>query len=653
LTVGVTNLPLNATVTAANNSGTVMVTASAQCNAQLGTFPVRLIVTNTAGISVSTDFNLTIATNPSPTLGTYPNTAVTAGLSTLAIPSALPSDANNNLSTVTVGPSLPGGGTLSVNRTTGIVTISTVGTTQAGTHRITVQATDSCGNSGFSGFDLTVVHTPPQISRNANSLWTTQGGTSPAPVNVATVSDQQDLPGALTVTASAPAGITVLTMNSNGVITATATAACGVAPVSYTATLTVRDSDSMIASAPLPVIVDPNPPPTLGNYNNTGVTVGGSVTVVPNAPPSDPNNAVTLSVNPVALPGGGLLSVNQANGRVTVNTAPNTALGVYLVKVTVKDACGAVVTRGFNLTVRSATCVTEQKLIFAADTDNHRIQRFDGASWKEFGAFGSGLGQFNSPEAVVASGDGRKIYVADTGNRRIQWSQDGGATWAVFATSIVPQGLALDRDGNLYASDAQDNRVIRYPGGVPGTPVTLATGGSGAGRVSNPNGLAIDCRMNLYIADAGNNRILVIATADAAVIANTGTVVAGPGAGINPAQVMAPQGVAVDNAGKLYVADTGNDRVLLIASAPAPGAATVLCTLGPQPGQVRDAEGVTIAAFTSGPLAGVSSLVVSDTTNNRIQGTRLPAGSWALLPPPAGGGPGSGTGQFKLPSKIR
>jgi DNA-binding beta-propeller fold protein YncE len=254
---------------------------------------------------------------------------------------------------------------------------------------------------------------------------------------------------------------------------------------------------------------------------------------------------------------------------------------------------------------------------------------------------------------VVASPDGRRIYVADTGNRRIQWSQDGGSTWAVFASSIAPQGLALDRDGNLCASDALDSRVIRYPSGVPGTPFTLATAGSGAGRVSNPNGLAIDCRMNLYIADTGNNRILVIVTADATPFANTGAVVAASGAGTNPAQVTAPQGIAVDNSGKLYVADTGNDRVLLIASAPAAGAGTALCTLGPQPGQVRDPEGVTIAAFISGSLAGAPSIVVSDTNNNRIQGSLLSAAAWMLLPPPGGGGPGAGTGQFSLPSKLR
>jgi sugar lactone lactonase YvrE len=172
----------------------------------------------------------------------------------------------------------------------------------------------------------------------------------------------------------------------------------------------------------------------------------------------------------------------------------------------------------------------------------------------------------------------------------------------------------------------------------------LAASGSGAGQVRNPNGLAIDCRMNLHVADTGNNRILTIVTADSTMIPNTGTVLAGSGAGLNPAQVTAPQGVAVDSAGRLYIADTGNNRVLTMASAPAPGAASTLCTLGGALGQVRGPEGVTITAFTSGPLAGVPSVVVSDTTNNRIQARSLLPGPWMLL-----GGPA----QLKLPSKVR
>ncbi|MGH9579928.1 MAG: hypothetical protein ACRD2R_02960, partial [Terriglobales bacterium] len=109
--------------------------------------------------------------------------------------------------------------------------------------------------------------------------------------------------------------------------------------------------------------------------------------------------------------------------------------------------------------------------------------------------------------------------------------------------------------------------------------------------------------------------------------------------------------VAVDNAGKLYVADTGNSRVLMISSAPAAGAATVLCQLGSALAEVRGPEGVTIATLAAGPLAGASSIIVSDTINNRIQASGLPAaaGSWMLL----GSGPATGTGWFRLPSKLR
>jgi hypothetical protein len=531
-----------------------------------------------------------------------------------------------------------------------------------GVHQIQVRAVDSCGTPATKTFFLTVNNSGPQINTNGNPVRTTAGGVSTAPVTVGTVSDPQDAPGLLTISPSYPvgfpSGLTVSPTNSNGTITATATAACTVAPGNHTATLTVRDTSNATASATITVIVEPHLPPTLGTYLDSSVTVGGLFDIVPTVPPSDPNNpnsAVTLTVNPGPLPGGGMVTVtNQTTGRLRATTFATTQLATYQVIVTATDACGIQASRSFKLTVRSANCILEQGVLFAADTGNNRVQRFFGA-WSVIaaGTPGSGLGQVLRPEAAVASPDGRKFYVADTGNRRIQWSQDSGGTWAVFASSIVPQGLVLDRDGNLYVADAQDNLVLRYPGGVPGTPIVLAGSGSGAGRVRNPNGLAIDCRMNLYIADTGNNRILVIANADSVGFPNLGTVLAGSGAGLNPAQVTAPQGVAVDNSGRLFIADTGNDRVLMIAGAPSPGPATVLCSVGGALGQVRGPEGVTIATLTNGPLAGVESIIVSDTTNHRIQGRILSAGPWMLIPPPVGGGPGAGTGQFNLPSKIR
>jgi sugar lactone lactonase YvrE len=632
-----------------NINGSVSVEASADCTASLGTRPITLQVTNSAGISTSTTFNITVSTNQPPTLGNYNNATVIAGQMIEVPSSAPPSDPNRNLRSITasiVAPTfVPGSATFEVDQTSGLVRIITSGTLAQVTHRVRVEAIDSCDASGTRDFFLTVINSPPQVALSGNSVRTTQGAASPfAPITIATVSDQQEAAGNLEVSADAP-GITFFLSNKGGTIAASAIATCAVTPDTYTATLTVKDRERATATATFPVIVDQNPPPTLGTYFDAAVTVGGSVTIVPTVPPSDPNNAVSFSASPQTFSNGKVQVIAYANGRVRVDTQPDATPSIYQIFVTARDACDAQTTKSFKLTVRSATCPIEQSVVFAADTGNHRIQRFNGNNWNVIGpgTQGSGLGQFTSPEAVVASLDGRKIYIADTGNLRIQWSQDGGATWAVFASGLIPQGLVLDRDGHLYAADARDNLVLRYTGGVPGTAVVLARSGSGAGQVRNPNGLAIDCRMNLYVADTGNNRILVIATADSTMIAGTGTVVANSGTGLNPAQVTAPQGVAVDHTGKLYIADTGNNRVLTMTSAPTPGAATALCTLGPALGQVRSPEGVTIAAFTAGPFVGGLSLLVSDTANNRIQGRVLPAGSWMLV----------GTGQFRLPSKIR
>lgn len=630
------------------NNGIVSATAAAQC-ISAGTRPITLEVTNSAGCTATTTLDVDVTPNPAPTLGDYGDVSVVAGQEVVVSPSTPPADANGNLADITVETNPPLSATLSPDLATGVIVISTTGATQPGMYSMWVRVWDGCGRTVSRIFDLTVTNSPPQITPTGNSVRTTQGGVLGVEVAVATVSDLQDAADTLDdVEATAPAGLTVPVTNSGGTVLASAAATCAVAPDTYEADLTVTDSSQASASTSFPVIVDPNLPPTLGTYFDSAVTVGGSVVNVPNALPSDPNNPavpVALSVNPQALPGGGQL-VAQANGRVTIHAPSGTALATYKVFVTGQDACGAQTTRSFSLRVRSATCVAEQSVVFAADTGNHRIQRYNGVTWTVIGTGvqGSGLGQFSGPEAVVGSPNGQRIYVADTGNSRIQWSQNGGGTWAVFASGLIPQGLVLDRDGNLFVSDARDSLVLRYAAGLPGSPIVLASSGSGAGQVRNPNGLAIDCRMNLHVADTGNNRILTIVTADVTMVRDTGTVLAGPGAGLNPPQVTAPQGVAVDSSGRLYIADTGNNRVLTMASAPAPGPASTLCSLGGGPGQVRAPEGVTITVFTSGPLSGVPSVVVSDTTNNRIQARTLAPGAWVLL-----GGPP----QLNQPSKVR
>ena len=71
-------------------------------------------------------------------------------------------DDNDNIVSVDVVPvGLPGGGSLSVNGLTGVVSVNTAMTTQLGDYPVTVTVTDACGASAAQGFTLTVIGVPP------------------------------------------------------------------------------------------------------------------------------------------------------------------------------------------------------------------------------------------------------------------------------------------------------------------------------------------------------------------------------------------------------------------------------------------------------------------------------------------------------------
>ena len=362
---------------------------------------------------------------------------------------------------------------------------------------------------------------------------------------------------------------------------------------------------------------------------------------------------------------------------VTIDAVPPSgsvfAIGTTTVNVTATDAAGNMATCSFTVTVQGV----EQERVYVADTLNDRVQVFEPTGgdsrflpnlvgpWHlvpgTTGTAGSSNGQFRRPEAITANADGSRIYVADTGNNRIQYTTNSGGTWQNFATIgstanqvRAPQGLALDLDGNLYVADTGNNRILFFAGGEPGTGVVIATAGSTLGKVNNPRGVAVDADRNLYVADTGNNRIQLFTTASTT---PTPVLFASTGSGLNPGQVRAPEGVAVDDEGSLYVADTGNNRVIAfmnVVTVPGP-TATLLLNVGSTFGKVRLPEGVVVAKGTV--LGGAdtdSALIVADTANNRIQGSLTPLDplSYQLVEPPFGG-LGSGIGYFRSPSKIR
>lgn len=314
-------------------------------------------------------------------------------------------------------------------------------------------------------------------------------------------------------------------------------------------------------------------------------------------------------------------------------------------------------------------CTNPGRLLLVADSVNNRIQAFDGLDWTApLMTLGSAVGQVRAPKSVTQTSDGQVIYVADTGNNRIQKTLNGGCSWDVVALTGVlpatlrsPGGIAVKpNDPNLvYLSDTLASRILVSTNGGS-TWMVLASAGSGPNQVRLPEGLVVDCSGNLYIADTGNNRIVLYRAVAPDAPAVGGIVIAGVGSGLN--QVRAPKAVTVDAfSGDVYVADTGNNRITRFPGpclGPVSSAtASVVCRSGSALGQVHSPGGVTIAQFGEKVVSGNSQLVIGDTLNHRIQHSDgLPATSFTLVngtPVTQTGGIGSGVGQFRSSANVR
>ena len=197
--------------------------------------------------------------------------------------------------------------------------------------------------------------------------------------------------------------------------------------------------------------------------------------------------------------------------------------------------------------------------------------------------------------------------------------RDGAGAQARFAD---PYALAVDAHGVAYIADAGDNNRIRrvYPDGRVDTLAGIGEGwrdGPGVqAQFHTPSGIALDAAGNVYVADTGNHRIRRIGP-DGVVSTLAGDGVAGFADGAAAqARFDAPMGVAVDATGRVYVADTYNDRIRVIE----PDGTVRTVAGGEHPGNV-DGFGAETRLDTPVALALDShgNLLIADLYNNAIR----------------------------------
>lgn len=291
--------------------------------------------------------------------------------------------------------------------------------------------------------------------------------------------------------------------------------------------------------------------------------------------------------------------------------------------------------------------------IFVADTGNHTIRKISRAGMVttlagESGVSGhsDGMGRaahFSSPVSIALAPN-RELFVADSANhviRRISaagWvttfagqagmsgSADGGPEVARFN---APRALAIDEDGTLYIADS-DNCLIRRISSH-GEVTTLAgqalafdyVDGIGTeARFSSPEGIVVDSAHNLYVADAPSGTIRRIAASDRMVTTLAGNIDATEPGRIDGTGTAAlfnePRGLAFASDGSLLVADTTNHALRKVTTG---GEVTTIAVNPPRESGAVDAVG-TAARFRSPyglTVDGEGNLFIADTGNRTIR----------------------------------
>jgi sugar lactone lactonase YvrE len=293
--------------------------------------------------------------------------------------------------------------------------------------------------------------------------------------------------------------------------------------------------------------------------------------------------------------------------------------------------------------------------VFVADRDGHRVRRIDAATGVvttaagngSFGGDGDGgpatAARLNLPQGVAVDGAGN-LFIADTANHKVRRvdaitgvittfagtgvpGYSGENAVATGAQLLLPSGVAVDPDGNVFVLEPFNN-VVRRVDAATGRIATYAGDGTAGGSAENvpalqarlraPSAIAVDGGGNLFIADTANFRVRRVdaSTKRIATVAGNGTNGATGDGGPATSAAVVPNGVAVDDTGALYI--TSDHRIRLVDAD-----GTIDTVAGDGTGGFDGDGGPPASARFQSPrgiaVDGVGSYVFSDLGNGRLR----------------------------------
>jgi hypothetical protein len=263
-----------------------------------------------------------------------------------------------------------------------------------------------------------------------------------------------------------------------------------------------------------------------------------------------------------------------------------------------------------QLALPSGTAVDKNGALYIADTANNVIRKVNSAG-------------------IISTFAGNSMCDMNNAGINTQVGDGGPATSAELCS---PTGVAVDNNLNVYIADTGDNRIRKVT--PAGTISTIAgngqygSGGDGGPAIHAslflPTSVALDAINDVFIADTANNKVRVVNTSGTIhTFAGTGASgFGGDGGPATSARLSGPSGIGIDGSGKVYISDTGNNRLRKVVAANGVNVISTYAGTGAA-GNSGDG-GSALSASLNSPTGNVASdnvhVYFADTGNNRGRG---------------------------------